>query len=271
MIGNRNLAIFILTFVVIMELFGQMANGSGHDKLMPKEFVYLRDIDPSILQDVRYAGSDNFTGKPVPGYGAAECVLLRPVAEALKQAQADLAAQNLSLKVYDCYRPQRAVRAFVQWVQDGKDSAETKRFYPALKKSQLLAARYISGASGHSRGIAVDVTLVRLPAVPQAAFDPKSSYGPCTGPTEGRAPDNSIDMGTSFDCFDSKSHTGSNDVSAEHRKSRQILISALERHQFKNYAGEWWHFTYQRAVGLPEPPAYDFPILPRPTATQRRS
>src|SRR5688572_27660977 len=80
---------------------------------MPKDFVYLRDIDPTIQQDMRYAGSRNFTGKPVPGYDAAECVLVRQAAEALKAVQADLKAQHLSLKVYDCYRPARAVSAFV--------------------------------------------------------------------------------------------------------------------------------------------------------------
>jgi zinc D-Ala-D-Ala dipeptidase len=259
----------LLVIGVMTELFAQMSNGFAQGKSMPKEFVYLRDIDATILQDVRYAGRDNFTGKPVPGYAAAECVLLRPVAEALKRVQADLAGQNVSLKVYDGYRPQRAVKAFVQWAQDGKNSIETKRFHPRLNKSELLAARYISAASGHSRGVAVDVTLVRLPAAPQAAFDPKASYGPCTGPAENRAADNSIDMGTGFDCFDPKSHTASGDISAEQRQARQTLIAAMERHQFKNYAGEWWHFTYQMP-GSPEPQAYDFPILTRPISTRPR-
>ena len=248
--------------VVMTNLLWDVPDGWGQGASMPKEFVYLHDIDPSILQDVRYATADNFTGKPVPGYGASECVLLRPVAEALKRVQADLAGQGLSLKVYDCYRPQRAVRAFAQWANDGNPSGATKRFYPALNKNELFAARYISSASGHSRGIAVDLTLVQLPARPQPAFDPKRRYGPCTGPAEERAPDNSVDMGTGFDCFDLRSHTASVEISTEQRRWRGVLVAAMERHRFKNYAGEWWHFTYQMP-GAPALLAYDFPILPR--------
>jgi D-alanyl-D-alanine dipeptidase len=266
-IRGPQLVTAILVIATMTGLFGQTASGLGEDKLMPKEFVYLRDIDPSILQDVKYAGYDNFTGRPVPGYAAAECVLLRPIAEALKRVQADLAAQNLSLKVYDCYRPQRAAKAFVQWTKAGEDSTETKRFYPRLKKSDLLAAHYISAASGHSRGIAVDLTLVKLPAAPQAAFDPKGTYGPCSGPAEARAPDNSIDMGTGFDCFDPKSHAANAEISADQRQWRQTLVAAMARHQFKNYVGEWWHFTYQMASST-DLPAYDFPILPRSKSTQ---
>ena len=64
---------------------------------MPKDFVYLRDVDPTIQQDMRYAGADNFTGAPVPGYDAPECVLVRQVAEALKAVQADLKAKGFGL------------------------------------------------------------------------------------------------------------------------------------------------------------------------------
>src|SRR5665648_404470 len=107
---------------------------------LPAGFVYLRDVDPSIAQDMRYAGPDNFTGRPLPGYGAPECVLRRSVAQALAQVQADLARENLSLKVYDCYRPTRAVRAFMRWASDGARDAPTKRFFPALEKRTLFAS-----------------------------------------------------------------------------------------------------------------------------------
>ena len=82
---------------------------------LPSDFVYLRDVDATIEQDMRYAGWRNFTGKPLPGYGAAECVLRRDAAQALKLAQDDLRGSGLSLKVYDCYRPQRAVNAMANW------------------------------------------------------------------------------------------------------------------------------------------------------------
>jgi len=228
----------------------------------PKEFVYLRDVDPSILQDIRYASEDNFTGKPVPGYAAAECILLRPVAEALKRIQKDLVRQNLSLKVYDGYRPQCAVQAFAEWTKDGNDDESTRRFYPHLKKSELFAKGYISLASGHSRGNAVDLTMVQLPAQPQPPFDPKRKYGPCTGPAEDRAPDNSVDMGTDFDCFDPRSHTTHPEISPEQQRWRSFLITSMGRYQFKNYAGEWWHFTHQMP-GAAALKSYDFPILPR--------
>ena len=250
---------------VMTDLVSDMPAGWGQGPAMPKEFVYLRDIDPAIMQDVRYAGADNFTGKPVPGYEAAECILLAPVAQALKRVQADLAPQALSLKVYDCYRPRRAVEAFVQWANDGSEDAPGRRFHPRLNKRDLLAARFISPASGHSRGIAVDLTLVQLPAKPQLPFDPQRRYGACDGPVALRAPDNSVDMGTAFDCFDARSNTAHPDISPEQRRWRMTLVAAMERHDFKNYAGEWWHFIYQMA-GAADLTAYDFPIVARPRA-----
>src|SRR5262245_48583319 len=107
-------------------------------RALPEPLVYLRDIDASILQDIRYAGSDNFTGRRVPGYGAGECVLLREVAEALSRVQHKLLERKLSLKVYDCYRPRRAVRTFVASVQDAGAGADPllKRFHPNIERSQ---------------------------------------------------------------------------------------------------------------------------------------
>jgi D-alanyl-D-alanine dipeptidase len=255
------LLIVQLTIFSMAELLCQAPDAvSQAAENIPSQFAYLREIDPSVLQDVRYAGNDNFTGQPVPGYAAAECILLRSVAEALKRVQADLLGQSFSLKVYDCYRPKRAVKTFVDWAKDASDNGKTKRFYPSLQKSELLQAGYISAASVHSRGIAVDLTVVKVPPAPQASFDLKASYGPCTGPVEQRSPDNSIDMGTGFDCFDLRSHTGNMEILAEQRRSRDILVTAMERRQFKNYAREWWHFTYQMSASSALQ-AYDFPVV----------
>src|SRR5687767_231928 len=88
---------------------------------LPPDFVYLRDVDPSIVQDMRYAGSDNFTGRALPGYDGLECVLRADAAQALKRVQATLAPSGLSLKVYDCYRPERAVRAMARWSRSPED------------------------------------------------------------------------------------------------------------------------------------------------------
>jgi len=221
--------------------------------------VYLRDIDPSIAQDMRYAGSDNFTGRPLPGYGAPECVLRRAVAQALAQVQAVLARENLSLKVYDCYRPTRAVRAFMRWANDGAREAPTKRFFPTLEKGMLFALGYIAAYSAHSTGSAVDLTLVKLPTVPAPSYDPAARYGPCTGPEAERAPDNSLDMGTGFDCFDERSHTASRAITPAQQRRRALLVAAMRARGFHNYFREWWHFSFGPRGGQ----AYDFPIAPR--------
>lgn len=221
--------------------------------------VYLRDIDPSIRQDMRYAGRDNFTGKPLPGYDTAECMLRRPVALALKRIQADLAAAGYSLKVYDCYRPTRAVAAMAAWARDPKPAIYTKRFYPSIDRSKLFAG-YISSRSAHSRGVAVDLTLVQQNSV-QPHFDPAARYGPCTAPVAQRAPDDTLDMGTSFDCFDVKSHTANTSISPVQAESRRTLLDAMRRHGFTNYKREWWHFSFNSADdGI----AFNEPIVARP-------
>jgi len=231
--------------------------GAAAQGALPAGFVYLRAVDPSIAQDIRYAGSDNFVGRPLPGYDAAECILRREVAAALKRVQADLAASGLSLKVYDCYRPTRAVRAMAAWVNDGRSEAATKRFFPKLPKSSLLRAGYIASRSRHSSGTTIDLTLMRAAAAPAAPFDPAAAYGPCSGSATQRSPDNAIDMGTSFDCFDAASHTASAAISAEQRRWRNMLLAAMRKQGFANYDHEWWHFSYAGSAGAP---AYDFPI-----------
>jgi D-alanyl-D-alanine dipeptidase len=222
---------------------------------LPDGMVYLRDVDAGIVQDMRYAGSDNFVGRRLPGYDASECLLRREVALALNKVQADLARQQLSLKVYDCYRPKRAVTAMARWANDRAAAAPTKRFYPALEKRTLFAYGYIAAQSAHSTGTAIDLTLVRLPTPAAAPFDPAVRYGVCTGPAAQRAPDTSLDMGTGFDCFDEASHTASGAISAEQKRARATLLTAMRKHGFKNYFREWWHFTY----GAPGP-SQDFVI-----------
>jgi len=225
---------------------------------LPAGFVYLRDVAPSIEQDMRYAGYDNFVGRPLPGYDAPECVLRRDAAEALKQVQADLAPQNLSLKVYDCYRPTRAVRAMAQWAFDGRDTGSTKRYYPKLQKQNLFALGYISNRSEHSAGTTVDLTVVEIGHPPVAPFDRNANYGSCIGPAPQRAPDDSLDMGTGYDCFDVMSHTRSSLITPEQRRWRTLLLNAMAKRGFRNYHREWWHFSFGRSSAQ-----YDFPIRPR--------
>ena len=243
-----------ITFLTLLALTGPAAAAER----LPDGFVYLRDVDASIAQDMRYAGSDNFTGHPLPGYGAGECVLRRDVAQALAQVQADLEKSNLSLKVYDCYRPTRAVRAFARWAQ-GADDGATKRFYPALEKRTLFASGYIAAHSAHSTGSAVDLTLIERGAQPAPPFDRSAAYGPCTGSKAERAPDNSLDMGTGFDCFDARSATASRANTPAQQRWRALLVAAMRARGLHNYFREWWHFSFGPRAGS----AYDFAIEAR--------
>ncbi len=171
---------------------------------MPGDFVYLRDIDPSIIQDIRYAGSNNFMGRPMAGYDAAECVVKRPVGLALQKVQQELAPQKLSLKMLDCYRPARAVADMVAWSQNGKETAAERRYNPAFSKQDLFRLGYIANHSQHSTGAAVDLTLVDLRADNSATFDPAKAYADCVAAVAARAPEGSVDMGTGDDCSDVK-------------------------------------------------------------------
>jgi D-alanyl-D-alanine dipeptidase len=223
--------------------------------VMPEGFVYLRDIDPTIQQDMRYAGSKNFTGRPAPGYDAPECVLARQAAEALKAVQADLKAKGLGLRVYDCYRPTQAVAAFVAWAKLPDDPASKSVYYPQVPKSELLP-HYIAPRSGHSRGAAVDLTLVPLGSEAKDA----AANGPCNAPQGREAPDGSLAMGTTFDCFDVKSGKLASNYTAEQNANRNALSDAMEAHGFKDYMFEWWHFVL---ANEPYPDTYfDFPIAP---------
>lgn len=191
---------------------------------------------PTLRVDMRYAGSDNFVGAPVRGYEAPRCYLLTPVAEALARVQAALQVQGMSLVVYDCYRPVRAVRHFVAWAHDADDQGTKAAYYPRLDKSQLLGG-YIAESSGHSRGATVDVGLLRCRAA--MACEP-------------------LDMGTGFDMFDPRANTDSPEVTEAQRANRQRLLQAMRTQRFENYALEWWHYTLR-----PEPApqvAYDFPV-----------
>ncbi len=227
---------------------------------LPQGFVYLRDIDPTIAQDIRYAGFDNFVGRPLPGYEAPECILRQDAAAALKRAQVDLASSGFSLKVYDCYRPVRAVHAMAAWANDGRFEGTTKRFFPKLHKDTLFGLGYIASHSQHSSGNTVDLTLIARTGAGVPAFNRSAAYGPCTAPAAERSPDNSIDMGTGFDCFDPASYTASTLISAEQRRQRKILLDAMRKQGFRNYFREWWHFSYS----APDR-SYDFSIRSRIT------
>jgi zinc D-Ala-D-Ala dipeptidase len=234
-----------------------IAASQAHAQTLPGGFVYLRDIDPSIIQDIRYATANNFVGHPMAGYRAGECVVKREVAFRLRAIQQKLAERKLSLKMFDCYRPARATADMVAWSRDGRDTG--RRFNPAFNKRDLFALGYISPYSQHSTGAALDLTLVDLTADNSATFDPAKTYADCTAPAGKRAPEGSVDMGTGYDCTDPRGHTNSNAITPEQRKWRRELVAAMGTQGFVNYWREWWHFYLPGAGG----PAYDFPIEPR--------
>ena len=222
-------------------------------------FVFLRDVDPTIIQDIRYAGSNNFVGRPLAGYDAAECVVKRSVGLALKSIQQELAPQRLSLKMLDCYRPSRAVHDMVVWARNGRETPAERRYNPDFSKADLFRLGYIAEHSGHSTGAAVDLTLVDLKADHSPQFDPDKSYADCTAPASARAPEGSVDMGTGYDCSDVKAHTAARSITSVQRRWRNVLVAAMARQGLVNYSKEWWHFSLPGAAG----PAYDFPITPR--------
>jgi D-alanyl-D-alanine dipeptidase len=242
------------TLVALIAVF---AISQTHAQSLPGGFVYLRDIDPTIIQDIRYATSNNFVGRPLRGYEAGECIVKREVGLRLKAVQQELARRKLSLKMYDCYRPARASLDMVKWSRDPRDNGD--RFNPAIDKRDLFRLGYIAAYSKHSTGAALDLTLVDLTADNSATFDPAKSYADCTAPARNRAPEGSIDMGTGYDCTDPRGHTRSGAITPEQRRWRQELVAAMARQGFVNYSKEWWHFSLPAADG----PAYDFPITAR--------
>ena len=234
-------------------------SGSARAETLSGGFVYLRDIDPSILHDIRYAGSNNFMGRPLAGYAAAECVVKREVGLALKRIQQALAPQNLSLKMLDCYRPVRAVHDMVVWARNGRETPAERRYNPAFSKADLFRLGYIASHSGHSTGAAVDLTLVDLKADNSARFDANKAYADCTADAGARAPEGSVDMGTGYDCSDVKAHTAAKSITPVQRRWRNTLLVVMAKQGFVNYSKEWWHFSLPGAAR----PAYDFPITAR--------
>ncbi|MDT0631830.1 M15 family metallopeptidase [Rubrivirga sp. S365] len=227
---------------------------------LPDGFVRLRDVAPSVAQEIRYTTAFNFVGEPIDGYDAPECILTSEAADALAAVADDLARQDLGLKVYDCYRPQTAVRHFARWT-GLRDTTMKEAFYPTEPKGWLFARGYISTRSGHSRGSTVDLTVVRLPAedAVRTSFPaPPDPLPRCDGAWGERLDEGDLDMGTAYDCLSPLAATDSPGLSAEARRNRDRLRAAMGRRGFQNYSKEWWHFSLR---GEPHPGTYfDFPV-----------
>lgn len=200
----------------------------------PDDFVPLRAVAPTIRQELRYTGNDNFLGRPVAGYDKAQCWLTRPAATTLARVQAELAPLALGLKVFDCYRPQRAVDDFMRWA-DGPTGPNAELYYPDVPQTQLIPQGYIAACSGHSRGSTVDLTIIHLNRSQAPGHeDPRG----CAGSGAGE-----LNMGSGYDCFGPQSHTLGELVAGEVRENRWRLKRLMERHGFVNFRKEWWHYT----------------------------
>ena len=211
---------------------------------LPRGFVRLADVDPSIRQDIRYAGSLNFLGRPAKGYEAPACILTEPAAKALAVAQRKLANEGLTLVVFDCYRPAAATADFIAWTGEG--GAADPRWHPKVKRGDLIAEGYIGARSSHSRGSTVDVAIAPL----------KPAYAP--SPSCGAGDVGTLDFGTGFDCFDRTSETTHKRLANEARANRQKLVETMNAAGFRNYSREWWHFTLRKE---PYPAQlFDFPV-----------
>ena len=182
-------------------------------------FVYLNDIDDSIIVDLKYYSSENFTGRFVDGYLANKAILTNEAGIALSNAQKDFNKLGYSLILYDAYRPQSAVDFFVRWSTNLNDTLFKNLYYPDIKKSNLFKLGYIAYKSGHSRGSTIDVSLVDITT------------------------NKEIDMGTIFDYFGIESHTFYDNLTGNQKANRLLLYEIMSNNGFQNYSKEWWHYT----------------------------
>ena len=198
------------------------------------DFVLLSDYVPGIVQEIRYYSTYNFVGDRIDGYEEPVALLTKEAARALKDVANQANTMGYRLKVFDAYRPDRAVRHFTFWGIEDLDLRMKPFFYPKLEKQELFQKGYIAKRSGHSRGSTVDLTLLDM----------------STG--------KEVDMGSPFDLFDPLSHPDCRDVTEEQYDNRMLLQNLMARAGFEPFDCEWWHFTL---AGEPFPETYfDFPV-----------
>ena len=187
---------------------------------LPYGFVYLSSACPTIVQNIKYATNDNFTGTIVPGYEAPVAILTNEAVEALNQIQQELEAKDLGLLVWDAYRPTKAVDYFLSWEKVPDNQDIKVKYYPDYKKAELFKIGFIApGHSSHSRGSTVDLTIV----------DKNTNVA--------------LDMGTDFDFFGKKSYASSVEISKQAMRNRIFLKNIMEKYGFIGIPQEWWHFT----------------------------
>lgn len=201
---------------------------------MPPGFVYVDDAIPTIQLELRYSTDHNFVGRPIDGYVKPRAILTTEAVHALLKVQHALSSFKLGLKVYDAYRPQRAVNDFLRWAADPADTKKKAEYYPEVDKPELFRQGYLAERSGHSRGSTVDLTIVDLDSGQE------------------------LDMGGRYDYFGPASWPTSTLPTAAQRANRMLLQSLMGQYGFVPYPQEWWHFTLKAE---PYPDTYfDFPV-----------
>ena len=195
---------------------------AGHEQSLPRinlppEFCYVDQVVPNLRTELKYAGTDNFVGRPIQGYVGKRAILRKDAAQALRRAAGYLHSYGYGLIIWDAYRPQRAMRDFRAWSYSSDDSTKAT-FYPRITKKGIYEGKYIGDKSEHCWGIAVDISLYRL--------------------SDGKL----VDMGGRHDLLDPSSATDSDEVTKEQRANRHLLRNAMRRAGFENYSKEWWHY-----------------------------
>ncbi|WP_369372268.1 D-Ala-D-Ala dipeptidase VanX [Promicromonospora sp. Populi] len=201
---------------------------------MQDDFVPVDEFVPGIRWDAKYATWDNFTGKPVDGYVANRIIGTRALCAALEKAQKEAAPLGFGLLLWDGYRPQRAVNAFMRWAEQPEDGLKKQRHYPNIARAEMFGQGYVAVKSGHSRGSTVDLSLFQL------------------------GTDEHVPMGGDHDLMDVVSHHGAQGITPVEAENRQHLCNIMEASGFSSYDREWWHYTLKDE---PYPDTYfDFPI-----------
>ena len=197
-------------------------------------FVSVGEAVPDAILEIRYYSTFNFIGERIDGYEQPVALMTREAAERLRKASDEVCGKGYRLKIYDAYRPQKAVDHFMRWAGDVSDLRMKEYFYPDLDKADIIPQGYITEHSGHSRGSTVDLTL----------FDMRTQKD--------------LDMGGPFDFFGELSHPDYRGISEAQYAGRMLLRDAMTRNGFRPLAEEWWHFTLENE---PYPDTYfTFPV-----------